>query len=373
MCGVRTTFSSARSSSLTQARARRRRAPRQRASPRERRDERGLVDDRPAGGVDEDGSRLHRGERVGVDEMPRLGVSGQCRLTTSAARALAQIVVASREDCVGAVRARELGDPAADPPRPDDEDSSLPSSPSPTMKSGPHSHVVAAPERAVALDDAPQEGECEPDRVLGRSVREHARRVRDDDPALANRREVDVVEAHCVVRDDAELRAGGVEKRRVDGRSPASRRLRPHGLALSTSSNDAASSRAISAGTPAASWTLGRGTASRRGRAGRATTSRRPCAGSGRSRRGRRRCRPTRCAGPRCPCRRRPLADDEPVPHVQPAAGEARSGFRSKMRAMCGPTSSPSTRSPAVWFSNTIPGAWKVTIASTSWAFQASL
>ena len=114
------------------------------------------------------------------------------------------------------MRDRELGDPAADPPRADDEQL-LALEPLPDHEVRPPLPVVAAPERTVALDDAPQEGECEPDRVLGRRVREHARRVRDDDPALANRREVDVVEAHRVVRDDAELRAGGVEERRVDG------------------------------------------------------------------------------------------------------------------------------------------------------------
>jgi hypothetical protein len=43
------------------------------------------------------------------------------------------------------------------------------------------------------------------------------------------------------------------------------------------------------------------------------------------------------------------------------------------MPAMCGPTASPSTQSPAVWFWKTMPGAWKVTIAWTSWAFQAAL
>jgi hypothetical protein len=50
-----------------------------------------------------------------------------------------------------------------------------------------------------------------------------------------------------------------------------------------------------------------------------------------------------------------------------------RSGQFSKIRAMCPGTSSPSIRSPAVWFSKTIPGACSATIAATSWAFQASL
>ena len=70
--------------------------------------------------------------------------------------------------------------------------------------------------------------------------------------------------------------------------------------------------------------------------------------------------------------RRRPLADDEPVAHVQADGRETR-GRASSRRSARGAArpSSPSTRSPAVWFSNTIPGACKATIASTSCAFHA--
>jgi hypothetical protein len=50
-----------------------------------------------------------------------------------------------------------------------------------------------------------------------------------------------------------------------------------------------------------------------------------------------------------------------------------RSGQLAKIDAMCPRTSSPSARSPAVWFSNTMPRAWNETIASRSCAFQASL
>ena len=72
--------------------------------------------------------------------------------------------------------------------------------------------------------------------------------------------------------------------------------------------------------------------------------------------------------------RRRPLADDEPVSRVETTPAERRrSGQLAKIRPMWSPTSAPSARSPAVWFSNTIPGAWKETIASRSCAFQASL
>jgi hypothetical protein len=49
------------------------------------------------------------------------------------------------------------------------------------------------------------------------------------------------------------------------------------------------------------------------------------------------------------------------------------SGQDSKIPAMCRSASSPSARSPAVWFSNTISGACIVPIRATSWAFHASL
>ena len=89
--------------------------------------------------------------------------------------------------------------------------------------------------------------------MLGGRVREDAGRVADDDAALARRVEVDVVDPDRVVRDDAELRAGRVEERGVDGdrgRDDDAVRAR---RAAATSSNDSASSRSISAGTPAAS------------------------------------------------------------------------------------------------------------------------
>ena len=57
--------------------------------------------------------------------------------------------------------------------------------------------------------------------MLRGSVREDAGRVAHDDAALARRVEVDVVEPDRVVRDDAELGAGGVE---IGGVDPDGRR-----------------------------------------------------------------------------------------------------------------------------------------------------
>jgi hypothetical protein len=49
------------------------------------------------------------------------------------------------------------------------------------------------------------------------------------------------------------------------------------------------------------------------------------------------------------------------------------SGQVSKIAPMWSRTCSPLADSPAVWFSKTMPGACIATIASRSWAFQASL
>ena len=52
--------------------------------------------------------------------------------------------------------------------------------------------------------------------MLGGRVREHTGRVGDDHSPLARRVEVDVVDPHRVVRDDAELRPGGIEVCGID-------------------------------------------------------------------------------------------------------------------------------------------------------------
>ena len=140
MCGVRTTFSIASSSSLTPARARRRRAPRRRSSPAwsaatsaasSTTGPRAVLTRTAVGFIAASASASTR--------WCVSGVSGQWRLTTSAAasrgggRRRAPRSVGSR-----AVRLGELRDAAADPPGPTTR-TSFPSRPSPTMKSGPHS------------------------------------------------------------------------------------------------------------------------------------------------------------------------------------------------------------------------------------------
>ena len=130
------------------------------------------------------------------------------------------------------------------------------------MNSSENSHGVAAADEAVALGDPPQQREHQRDRELGRRARQHVGRVRDDDAARGRRGEIDVVDADRVVRDDAQLRARGVEVRPVDAVvSIETIPSAPSGV--STSSKDAASAAVDLASTAAVTWTRGRGTARR--------------------------------------------------------------------------------------------------------------
>ena len=134
-----------------------------------------LVNHRPARGVHEDGRGLHRTERGCVDE-----VSGRVRERAVQADDVgrgerrAQVVFPSREDDAGAVRGRELGDAAADPPRADDEEL-LALEALPHHEVRPPLPVIAPSERAVALAHPAQEREDERDRMLGGGVGEDAR------------------------------------------------------------------------------------------------------------------------------------------------------------------------------------------------------
>ena len=87
-----------------------------------------------------------------------------------------EVVTASGETHAGAVRLGELGDAPADPSRADDEEL-LPLEALADHEVRPPLPLVAPSQRAIALADAPQQSEDEPDRVLGRRVGEHAGRV----------------------------------------------------------------------------------------------------------------------------------------------------------------------------------------------------
>ena len=126
-----------------------------------------------------------------------------------------EIVATSGERGPRAMRGRELGNPTADPARAHDEHL-LPLEALADHEVRPPLPWIAAAQRAVAFADAPQKRENERDRVLGGRVRQDSRRVADHHSSLARGVEIDVVESHRVVRDDAQLRPGGVEIRRVD-------------------------------------------------------------------------------------------------------------------------------------------------------------
>ncbi len=73
-------------------------------------------------------------------------------------------------------------------------------------------------------------------------------------------------------------------------------------------------------------------------------------------------------------CIRGPLAHDDAIAHVEPATTKRQVGCSSRRSGRCGLVRRrPPLARPAVWFSNTIPGAWYETILSTSWAFHAAL
>ena len=74
----------------------------------------------------------------------------------------------------------------------------------------------AAADHALALAEPARDHQDQRHRDVGRGVGEHARRVRDEHAARRAGGHVDVVVAHGDVRDDAQLRAGGVEEGVVD-------------------------------------------------------------------------------------------------------------------------------------------------------------
>ena len=217
MCGVRTTFSIASSSSLTAGSCSKTSSAAPAIDPsRSASHECSLVDDLSSCRIHEHRRRLHRCERVGVDEMTRLG--SEWAVEAHDIRSLergAKIVTSTGEAHVGSVRLGELGDAPPDPARADDEHL-LALETLADHEVRPPLPVVATTERAIALGDPPQESEHQPDRVLGRRIGQDAGRVGDDDPARACRLEVDVVDPDGVVGHDAELRACGVEVRRID-------------------------------------------------------------------------------------------------------------------------------------------------------------
>ena len=117
--------------------------------------------------------------------------------------------------------------------------------------------LLAAPDEAVALGDPAQQREHEPDGELCRRAREHVRRVRDHEAAPGRLVEIDVVHADRVVRDDAELWPGAVEKLGVDVRRQ--QRDDPVGTLRRVVELEerSASARSTSTGSRPVTWTRG--------------------------------------------------------------------------------------------------------------------
>ncbi len=74
----------------------------------------------------------------------------------------------------------------------------------------------ATADHALALAEPAHDHQDQRHRDVGRGVGEHAGRIGDEHPAGGAGGDVDVVVAHGDVRDDAQLRPGGVEEGVVD-------------------------------------------------------------------------------------------------------------------------------------------------------------
>ena len=180
--------------------------------------QRGLVDDRPARGVDEDRGRLHRGQGAGVDQMGRLRCQRAVqRDDVGGGEQLRQ----ARSPCstrVDDLHAEALGasrDRVADPAQPDDaehgavelEAQVTPAAPTSASRRRARRPVASGRRRAAARISA--------------NVRSAVAAVSTSGvlptamPRRRARRDVDVVDADAVVGDRADRRAG-VEQLAVD-------------------------------------------------------------------------------------------------------------------------------------------------------------
>ena len=177
--------------------------------------ERVLVDDRAARGVDEDRRGLHARQRVGVDEVARLG--RQRGVDRDEVRALERGCRSSPRSTISTSISNPdgaLGHGLADAPGADDgERGAVDVGADPALRL-PRAPLAVA--RVLAgLDDAAGDREHERPGEVGGRVGEHVGRVADLDVAGRRRLEVDVVEADRVVGHRAQLR-GGVQQLRVD-------------------------------------------------------------------------------------------------------------------------------------------------------------
>ena len=112
--------------------------------------------------------------------------------------------------------------------------SCLPPSSMPSMKSSAQPFHAAAPNQPLAFPDASRDRQDERPRELGGRLREHVRRVRDDDAARACGGNIDVVVADGDVRHDFEIGRRvehvGVDRIGQDAHQPLFPLQSPHEL-----------------------------------------------------------------------------------------------------------------------------------------------
>lgn len=191
---------------------------------RERRDERGLVDERPARGVEQDRAALHRGECARVERVTRLarerrvkgndvGLGEQLRERNLPRERVCERV-ARREQHAHPECVRAMRDGLADPSEAEEPERSSVHFATEQEARRPRRELPGADD-ALAFPDAAAHREEQGHRQVGRRGGQHVGRVRHDDAALLRGGEVDVVHADRAVRDEPHLRKTR-EERAID-------------------------------------------------------------------------------------------------------------------------------------------------------------
>ena len=182
--------------------------------------QRDLVDDRPAGGVDEDRRRLHLRQRRGVDQVA--GLRSQRAVQRDEVRALEQLV---KRDAAAGASARappsRSPSPGARPPRrsarADDPERGAVDVVAEVRSRLPR-HPLAGGDRRGGLGQVARRRQQQRKGQVGGRVGEHVGRVADGDPALGGGLDVDVVVADGVVGDRRQARRRRPSARRRRGR-----------------------------------------------------------------------------------------------------------------------------------------------------------
>ena len=202
----------------------------------QRREQRVLVEQLAAGGVDDPHAGPHRLERGGADGAARLRGQRQVQGEEVGGR----VHVLRRLDPLGAELAEALGRDVrvvGDDAHPEPERAARDLLPDPAEAedaerlAGELDAAVRAAlpaallQRGVRLRDVARERDEEADRVLRGGDDRRLRRVRDDDPAPRRRVDVDVVDAHARAPDHLQT-LGALDQRRRSAWSPSGRRSR---------------------------------------------------------------------------------------------------------------------------------------------------